>query len=1581
MIKDIRCTEINNNPLTTIPEYFEKGWLGGNSLWNFWKNIRAYKKSQGKVREILNAGIVSEESYILAAEDIFLYGRAGMRIWGECVKRYVVAKIRHQIPADSSNMFVEVPEIVLIEEVPEQKKDKKIVNVEETVVGQQKDEEIVSVVEKKEFRRDFKSRLAEFDKEHIWMFDAGLVGRRSFSGNPKYLFVYINKYRPDICAYWICENDAKNVEEQVKKLGYDACSLGTEIADYAISRTGVVVSELLRESYLGGLSQTKYVNLWHGIGFKHIERGIIQDTSDLRLGIAKKYISNNTYLQNNQLVVVTSPIYEEEFKNDLGVNGEQLIRSGYLRCLYQKNYERICTYEHDILGLKGLATDTKLAVYTPTYRAARGNAFVTGMKDLERLHQVCEENRILLIFKVHPQIEKEQGFLNAWQQYGERPYFLFWDNKNDFYEIMDQIDLVIYDYSSMFSDFLCAGVKHYIRYIYDEDEYMAEGFTQGKKAYYERTCGKVCHTYDDLLKTITDYENADDAREIEETYQKLWAYAGDDDFEKTIQAVMDFRPAKTVYPTLYSFDIFDTLISRKGLHPYSIFHAVKERMKEEGSYPVDLVERYPAIRHSAEMNVREYYKKTTQIRHSEKLEIQTYEIFDRLAEFYGITKEQSRQLMDWEIEEEINSVVPLKVQIDLIKQYLQNGDKVVLISDMYLPKEVIQTMLKKAEPVLAELPLFVSSEYGYQKTTRLLYFEVYRSFKPYYQFGKWIHYGDNPVADKTPARRLGIHTVPVKRVEYNSMEQNLVDTLQNYNAYLTAAMCARMREEMQSLYTKAEFVIDIVGMTLVPYVDWVIRDAMEKGFEQLVFVARDGHPLKLIADALIQANNWKIETKYIYASRRTWRIQSYFDEIDEIFWIEQGGSFNDICSKEELLKALYIDEEKFRELMPQIDLDSYDWNQEQPGRKLASVIRKSEKYEKYLLEVAAKKRELSCAYLKQELDETKKFACVEYWGRGYNQECMARLWNHVIGREDENYYYYARTIHPTEGKCIRYHMTNMNGNVAWMEAVFANMPYRSIEEYENIDGMIKPIFQYTDNYDHSLFDAMEGILPKMAQQYAELEIKSPQEWNRKMFDFAHEYVQNHKTTFEIAENVGSLYDSMSMHGNVKEYARAYKETDLEIFSKGIPRAKNTQSIQMSYTRASEEVKRKYDEMYQIETGDDPAKGVLLNKNEITANQNFKVKYKDTLKRAELAAKLYEEACESCHVYNKVCVVSATKDFQGDTLKILSERLREQQEIYVEWLTADRNAVTDGELMQMLAMAKYVIVDGNVVQLLKVKFRKGTTCINLLDRGFRLYRFGRMENVKLKWQYRYNSLMYTKMPTLTEHTSLDFKELCGYDMELGAMEKLAGVCVTDVLFDNNYKMEAFEKIWSIAPESKDKKIIFYMPQPRKRKNSGAWMEMLDLEKLVELLGEQYFVFVDLRSNKALAKSCKNKINIPGFSKNVSDEKISLRSLLVAADVVVGDYRDSFFESVLLNKPVFSTAIDLHEVQSNSVNMMYDLAEIYPFPIVETAEELVESISKVEEYDYQPLEEFRKQYLTGCDGKSSDRVVEHIVSENK
>lgn len=1564
MVIDIRCEELQNNYLISLPDYFKKGWLGGTTLKNAYRNMKEYRNSTGVLREMLDNGLVSKDNYILAAEQIFLYGRAGRKLWIECVQNYISFKMSHAEPDDATRMYVEISDEQKEESTYKQRENAKdaIETVEE------------SPVEKKE---DLISHANKFDKEHIWMFDAGHNGRRDFRGNPKYLYIYINKYRPDIFAYWYCEADASNIINQVKKLGFYGVCQGTKEANYLLSRTGVIVSEQIRSAIPVQLREAKYLNLWHGTGFKRVERARIEDNDDLRLGIARKYILYNSLYMNNQLLVASSPIYEKEFMEDFGITKEHILRTGYLRCMYQNLHESIQTYDHDIRKSKCVSEKTKLAVYAPTFRANCENVFSEGMRDLEKLYKVCEKKDILLIFKTHPLIENEQGFINAWQKYGDKKYFLFWDNTNDFYEIMNQIDLVIYDYSSMFSDFLCAGVKHFIRYIYDEDEYMKDGFTQGKEAYYERTCGTVCKSFDEFLEQLEHYEESDDSAEIEEMYQKLWGYTGNNDFEKTVQAVMDFEPDETEYPTLYSYDIFDTLISRKGLHPYSIFYVVRDRMKKSGEFSEDFVNRYPQIRHSAEMNVREYYKKTTQIRQSEKVEIKFDEIFDRLADVYNLTGKQKKMLKEWETDEEINAVIPLTDMIQEVKQHLNNNDTVVLISDMYLPKTVIQKMLEKANPILAGLPLFVSSEYGYQKTTRLLYFEVYRSFKPYYKFGKWIHCGDTPAADKIPARKLGIETRLIDRIVFNDTEEDLVNTLDNYSGYLVAAMAARLRNEMEFKFRKADFVIDIVAMTLVPYVDWVIRDAIKKGFEILYFVARDGYSLKIIADALIKEHGWKIETRYLYASRRTWRIQSYIDKVDDIFWIQQGGNFNDIHSKEELFKALMIDEETFRKIVPQLDLDNIDWSQNQPGLKIASILQASDKLNEYLLNIAAEKREISCKYLLQEFDKNRKFACVEYWGRGYNQECMTRLWNYAIGEEQETYYYYARTILPTEGLNVRYNITDLNVNVAVMEAIFANMPYKSIEEYGEKEGYIYPIINENKLCEMSLYNAMNAILPEFAKRYAQLEVSDWMEWDRKIFDYSIEYVQNNKLSPFIANNIGNLCDSMSMHGKATEYARRYTDIDLEKFSKGIPRANNTQSIQMSYARSTESVKAKYNAMYQIEEGDDPAGSFVLKSNEIKKNDEFKKKYEQVSCRAEKAKNYYDESCLINHVYPKICIVSNSKNYDSDTLRILNERVKEQQKMCVEWVTANRPESSDEEMMDILSMAKVVIVDGNVQQLLMVKFRTETTCISLLDRGFRLYSFGKNENIRLKWQKRYDTLLNQKNVDVMESTSIEQKELSGYTTDIGMVKILEGACITDTLFDENYKARAYETLMSIVPEAKDKKIIFYMPQPRKRQNSGEWLELLDIERLQQELSDEYFILMDFRSNPALAMSCKNVVDIKGFSKNISRDKISMRQAMVCADVVIGDYRDTFFESALLHKPVYSTAIDMGSVQSGSVNMMYNLEPMYPFPIIHSSDELVSAIIRGE-YKYEKLDVFAENYLKGCDGHVSDRLVDYIVN---
>ena len=70
--------------------------------------------------------------------------------------------------------------------------------------------------------REVKTAFSDKDREHVWAFIAGQYSQ-DFRGNPKYLFVYINKYRPDIATYWLTSTE--ETIQQVRSLGYRALKL------------------------------------------------------------------------------------------------------------------------------------------------------------------------------------------------------------------------------------------------------------------------------------------------------------------------------------------------------------------------------------------------------------------------------------------------------------------------------------------------------------------------------------------------------------------------------------------------------------------------------------------------------------------------------------------------------------------------------------------------------------------------------------------------------------------------------------------------------------------------------------------------------------------------------------------------------------------------------------------------------------------------------------------------------------------------------------------------------------------------------------------------------------------------------------------------------------------------------------------------------------------------------------------------------------------------------------------------------------------------------------------------------------
>ena len=1425
--------------------------------------------------------------------------------------------------------------------------------------------------------QDAKRLVGDADRDHVWAFISGQYSQ-DFRGNPKYMFVYLNKYRPDIKPYWVC-SDPETIA-QVRALGFHGYQLQTPAAQYIINRTGVLVAEQVKYSMPEGFHDIKYINLWHGVGFKHVERTLFQ--GDIATVLARKYVERGTFYRDHQLVNASCPFVEEAYTNDIGADPDKFLRTGYPRCLYQMNFDPVVSFDHDLRKRKGLSPDAKLVVYTPTYRAKLGGSFSKAFSDFDRLYRFCEENNILFIFKVHPNMEKEVGFLQAWEQYGDRPHFLFWDNRDDFYEVMHMMDLAILDYSSIISEMVAMGVKHYIRYIFDYEEYMQTVDVYDN--YFEMTTGEICYTFDALLEAMRTFEQRDESAEIARLNEALWSYShGKDDFERIIQAAMDFKVKERAFPTLYSFDIFDTLFSRKVLDPTGIFYYVKEKMIEDGGFSPAFAQRYPKVRHTAEMNVREYYAKSVQLRGDERVEISFDEIFDRIQSVYGLTDGQIEKLKAWELEAELDNVVPLPEQINKVKELLSNNETVVLISDMYLPKDFIQKLLFKADPVLPGLPLFLSNEYGVLKTSQMLYFEVYKSFQPYYDFKKWIHYGDNDNADKVQARKFGIKARKIQKVEFNPIQSQLARKLGTYDGYLVAAMQARMCRELYSDHD--QFVASFISLCFVPYVDWVLRDAERRGYETLYFISRDGYHLKRIADEIIAARGLKFKTKFIYASRRTWRIPSFVHEVDDSFW-EDYGSFGNIASKDKLLSAMDLTEEKFRELFPYIDIDNIDFTNRAEMKSIREIFKDSAEYRAYLLETAAKERVLVNGYLKQEIDPKERFAFVEYYGRGYTQDCLVNLWRDITGDDEAKiYFYYSRSVLPSANGAVRHNFTTNDAKQYFIESIFANMPYKSVQKYyRDADGVIKPVIEPIP-CNESLYDSMNRILPLFASRYAELELRYPEETDAMLYDFLFMYYTEHVDDPAFAAEIGSLIDSITLYGDKREFAPAFTQETLDKFaSKELARTSLmvTTSISMSVARSEEAVRRRYCEMYQVLPGEPYGSGRLLSADEIKKSKKFQSKYNKLEKRADAFSRLYAEAEQTTALTDTVLLLADSKNLAEDQLDLLEAALKARLTIPMETILIGTCLPEDDPaLAKRLAAAKFLVVNRPIPLLCKTVLRSGTEEIMAQPTPFTLFNKGLIQEISLKWEKKYkmlasrNDISALQLPS---DALEDFYRRC-FLLNNNAASTLRGSYMTDVYFDDAFKAQAEEKLRAVFPDAAKKKRILYMPKWRVRDDYDKWMDILDLELLQQLAGDEYVVIVRINKGQILHDTV-NELNVPHFSR-VIDQDLSLRELMVTADVVVGDYNDTFYETPILRKPAFATDSDYERfLEGGNKSYHVNRYEEYRFcPTIRTSYELADRLSTLKDYDYTAMDAFREKYLTGCDGRSAERLADYITEK--
>lgn len=310
---------------------------------------------------------------------------------------------------------------------------------------------------------------------------------------------------------------------------------------------------------------------------------------------------------------------------------------------------------------------------------------------------------------------------------------------------------------------------------------------------------------------------------------------------------------------MYSFDVFDTLITRTTAIPQGIFALMRDRLvkeKSENKLEDYIIDNFFQLRIHSEELIRKS-------KESQKIEeINLRDIYVAMAVSGSLSEEQVDYLCNVEQQTEVSNVTGIFENIQRIKRLLDQGQRVVLISDMYLPTHIIREMLIKVDDIFKKIPLYVSAEYGARKTTGNLYRKVQELEGIRYE--DWIHIGDNIYQDIEIPYQLGIRVEMYQREELSGFEKELLKHYEDdskLQLLIGTAICGKGRFPsklagcLDLIDGEAEIATYIgcryAGPVLYSYAEWIVSQAKAKNIKRLYFIARDGYLIKKIVDIIL----------------------------------------------------------------------------------------------------------------------------------------------------------------------------------------------------------------------------------------------------------------------------------------------------------------------------------------------------------------------------------------------------------------------------------------------------------------------------------------------------------------------------------------------------------------------------------------------------------------------------------------------------------------------------------------------------------------------------------------------------------
>ncbi len=431
---------------------------------------------------------------------------------------------------------------------------------------------------------------------------------------------------------------------------------------------------------------------------------------------------------------------------------------------------------------------------------------------------------------------------------------------------------------------------------------------------------------------------------------------------------------------IISFDIFDTLITRKIYEPDILFKIINENMPKK----IKLNKDFYTIRKEAENEIR-----------TELNDPDIHQIYDRIQKKCSLSNKEKEELKNMEISLEKKFLIPRKDILHLFNRLKENKNTLILISDMYLPSDILRDILKNCG-YQGYSKLYVSCEVNLRKDNG----NIWEYIKREYPGKKMIHVGDNEESDCHKLWNYNLipeHIMSGKMMYQNSsygyyfnqdksdlsIKDSILFGLIINKTLFNSPFKWNESKGNYSVENLYEYGYSIVGPILFEYMVWLIQSLKNEKKASLLFLAREGYYFQkmynLIKDRCNCSYLKEIEDLYFLTSRRCVSI-ACIETKEDIYNILDIEYYGDIKSLMKTRFNLEIKEKNFDVII----------KPDGTGNK-QDVIKVIEKYENEILTIAKREKKNYLKYIKKNVKNLDNMIVVDLGYSGTTQMFLSKL--------------------------------------------------------------------------------------------------------------------------------------------------------------------------------------------------------------------------------------------------------------------------------------------------------------------------------------------------------------------------------------------------------------------------------------------------------------------------------------------------------------------------------------------------------------------------------------------------------------